>query len=158
MKRGRAHWHDQLGPAMRRRMLEGIDAPGSAKAVYDRLNLDRYCALATFRRFAAARRHAQAARQQATDGIAGERPETVAGLRSRTAGLDLEEIEVELLKNVQAHLAAGTLKPYLLAETRLFLKELERRKQARPGRSRGNRKGSRLWRAGESTCRRGCSR
>jgi len=109
--------------------LAQIDAgAGSAREIFDRLNLQRYCRSATFREFVMLRKRERAARREESDQPVGDE------------SVSLEALEKALLVHLQRMLVRGTVRPSLLGETRLLLKELDRRKQARSG-SAGHGKG-----------------
>ena len=122
MKGGRKPWFTQLGRVEQQTILAQIDAgAGSAREIFNGLNLERYCRPATFREFVTLRKRERAARREDSGQLTGDE------------SVSLEALEKALLLYLQRALVRGTVRPSLLGETRLLLKELDRRKQARSG-------------------------
>lgn len=68
MAGGRKPWFTQLSRAEQQMILAQIDAgAGSAREIFDRLNLQRYCRSATFREFVTLRKRERAARREDGD-------------------------------------------------------------------------------------------
>jgi len=114
MRRGRISWLDRLGAQRRGRVLAAIDARvGTARDLYDQLNLQRAVCFSTFRRFVGTRHRDRAIRSQ-------------GGTTQKTEPIGADEIKAAVFRSVIVLLDAGRFNASMLREVRLLLAEVAR--------------------------------
>jgi nucleoid DNA-binding protein len=114
MRSGRISWLDRLGAQRRDRVLAAIDAhAGSARDIYDRLNLQQAVRFATFRRCLSKRRRDRAIRHE------GKTLRTGKPIR-------IADVKAAAFRAVVELLDAGRFNASMLREARLLLREVAR--------------------------------
>jgi len=114
MRRGRMSWLDRLGAQRHGRVLAAIDARvGTARDLYDQVNLRRAVSFSTFRRFVSTRRRDRAIRSQ-------------GGTTQKTKPIRADEVKAAVFRSVIDLLDAGRFNASMLREVRLLLVELGR--------------------------------